>query len=46
LAAVKVDAADCALLAAELELSTKDADRLLREHNGDLSATLKAFVNK
>eukprot|EP01116_Phalansterium_solitarium_P012301 TRINITY_DN28479_c0_g1_i1.p1 TRINITY_DN28479_c0_g1~~TRINITY_DN28479_c0_g1_i1.p1 ORF type:complete len:110 (+),score=42.95 TRINITY_DN28479_c0_g1_i1:272-601(+) len=45
LAAVTVSADDVAVLAAEFELSTAAADRLLREHNADLASALRQLVN-
>ncbi|GLE00225.1 hypothetical protein PINS_up008952 [Pythium insidiosum] len=44
LAAVKVKKEDVELIARELEMSTQQADRKLREHNGDVLACLKALV--
>mmetsp|Transcript_622 Transcript_622/g.2038 ORF Transcript_622/g.2038 Transcript_622/m.2038 type:complete len:117 (-) Transcript_622:960-1310(-) len=44
LAAVKIDQADVALLAAELELDNKAAERRLREAGGSAEAALKAFI--
>lgn len=45
LAAVKVADADVAVLAQELELDKKAADRRLREHGGDLKKALLAAVS-
>lgn len=44
LAAVKVDAADVALLQSELELEKEQADRMLRVYGGDARAALRAYV--
>ena len=44
LAAVKIDSAHVVTIAKEMELDTKDAERALREHRGDLVATLNALV--
>jgi len=41
---VEVDAADVALIAAELELSSADADRALREAGGDVAKALAALL--
>jgi NACalpha-BTF3-like transcription factor len=45
LAAVKVDPLDIQVIMKELDLDKLKADRMLREHNGDLYSTLKAFVS-
>ena len=44
LAAVKVDPQDIQVVIKELDLDKLKADRLLREHNGDLYNTLKAYI--
>ncbi|KAJ0412149.1 hypothetical protein ATCC90586_005762 [Pythium insidiosum] len=44
LAAVKVKKEDVELIARELEMTTQQADRKLREHNGDVLGCLKALV--
>ncbi|KAH7381714.1 hypothetical protein BKA66DRAFT_122761 [Pyrenochaeta sp. MPI-SDFR-AT-0127] len=41
---VKIDAADVALLVAELEFSKQKATELLRAHDGDAVKALNAFV--
>ena len=47
LAAVKLsDPADVELVAAELELDKKAAERRLREHGGDVLAALRTFVHE
>ena len=47
LAAVKLnDPADVELVAAELELDKKVAERRLREHGGDVLQTLRTFVQE
>ncbi|RLN97725.1 hypothetical protein BBJ28_00018235 [Nothophytophthora sp. Chile5] len=45
LAAVKVSKEDVALLALEMELTTQQADRKLREADGDLVSCLKAMIS-
>eukprot|EP00245_Coleochaete_scutata_P006391 TRINITY_DN20821_c0_g1_i1.p1 TRINITY_DN20821_c0_g1~~TRINITY_DN20821_c0_g1_i1.p1 ORF type:complete len:115 (+),score=50.35 TRINITY_DN20821_c0_g1_i1:129-473(+) len=44
LAAVKVNAADVDLIANELELEKKVAERLLRENKGDVVAAVRSFL--
>ena len=44
LAAVKVDAADVDLLAAEAEVDKKQAERRLRECGGSLVEALKSYL--
>ena len=44
LAAVKVAAADIALIAAEFELDKKKAERALRENKGDLKTAIEALL--
>ena len=41
LAAVRLVPADVDLVAAELEMDKKEAERLLREHEGDVAETLR-----
>jgi NACalpha-BTF3-like transcription factor len=42
LAAVKLSADDVSLLSTELEMDAKAADRLLRQHGGDVRAALRS----
>lgn len=44
LGAVSIDAADAALVAREMNLSAKDAERALRENGGDATKTLQKLV--
>ena len=44
LAAVKINAADVELLAAEAEWDKKKAERQLREHKGDVAAALRSLL--
>lgn len=44
LAAVKVQAEDVNTIAVEFELDKKTAERRLREHRGDVVATLQALL--
>ena len=44
LAAVRLELEDVNLVATELELDKKEAERLLREHEGDAVATLRAAL--
>lgn len=44
LAAVKIDAADVALIQAELALDAKRAERVLREAGGDVVAAMRAVL--
>ncbi len=46
LAAVKVQADDINTIALEFELDKRSAERRLREHNGDVVATLKALLQE
>ena len=45
LASVKVKKEDVELIQNELEISKVKAERVLKEHNGDLSAALSALIN-
>lgn len=44
LAAVRVEAADVELIANELEIPKDKADRVLREHGGDVGRALQSLV--
>lgn len=44
LAAVKVTAADVEIIMSELEVDQKQADRRLREHQGNVMAALQSFL--
>ncbi|KAL2459723.1 DNA-binding enhancer protein-related [Forsythia ovata] len=44
LAAVKINAADVDIIANELELDKKVAERTLREHKGDAVATIRSLL--
>eukprot|EP00994_Dinema_validum_P006020 NODE_4261_length_483_cov_47.398618_g3656_i0.p1 GENE.NODE_4261_length_483_cov_47.398618_g3656_i0~~NODE_4261_length_483_cov_47.398618_g3656_i0.p1 ORF type:complete len:135 (+),score=57.95 NODE_4261_length_483_cov_47.398618_g3656_i0:59-406(+) len=44
LAAIKVDKADVKLISEQMEVEVKQAERALKEHNGDLNATFKTLV--
>ncbi|KAL8130180.1 hypothetical protein V2J09_019335 [Rumex salicifolius] len=44
LAAVKINAADVDIIASELELDRKVAERTLREHKGDAVAAIRALI--
>lgn len=45
LSSVKVKKEDVELISTELEIAKQNAERLLKEHNGDVAAALSAFVN-
>ncbi|XP_022722257.1 huntingtin-interacting protein K-like [Durio zibethinus] len=45
LAAVKINAADVDIIANELELDKKVAERTLREHKGDAVAAIRSLLN-
>lgn len=44
LAAVKINAADVDVIASELELDKKVAERTLREHKGDAVAAIRSLL--
>ncbi|EYU29667.1 hypothetical protein ABFS82_07G005400 [Erythranthe guttata] len=44
LAAVKINAADIDIIASELELDKKVAERTLREHKGDAVAAIRSLL--
>ncbi|KAJ7542309.1 hypothetical protein O6H91_10G100700 [Diphasiastrum complanatum] len=44
LAAVKINQADVDVIANELELDKKIAERMLREHKGDAVAAIRSFL--
>jgi NACalpha-BTF3-like transcription factor len=44
LAAVKINPADVDVIASELELDRKVAERTLREHKGDAVAAIRSFL--
>lgn len=46
LAAVSINAADVTLIAEEMEMDKELAERKLREHNGDVTATLTSLVRQ
>lgn len=46
LAAVKIKAEDVEVIVREFELDAKTAERRLREHDGDLPATLAALIDE
>ncbi|KAB2040237.1 hypothetical protein ES319_D02G069000v1 [Gossypium barbadense] len=45
LAAVKINAADVDIIANELELNKKVAERTLREHKGDAVAAIRSLLH-
>ncbi|CAO2821529.1 uncharacterized protein LOC130825219 [Amaranthus tricolor] len=45
LAAVKINAADIDIIANELELDKKVAERTLREHKGDAVAAIRSLIH-
>lgn len=44
LAAIKINAADVDVIAAECEVDRRAAEKRLREHNGSLYEALKSFL--